>query len=231
MSDCDDGCLGRCADGFVKNDKVTELAQGNAFAFAKLLFGNAPEKIRSFPRKRASTLVGSPRSVPAFAGTNRETQERGRTTRTGSYCATPTWAAGLRRRRTLLDCHGSITAGRMLTRKPPSPMSSNSIFCSRQINSPRAWLPVAAPFRPAPACGSLAASDQRGNRAHSGSSRARHARAGSWLQRHIARAGTALPDRGIALKDEESLPTQEPVMAFSGNPGGFAAGTVVVESL
>jgi hypothetical protein len=49
--------LGRCAAGFVKNDKVQDLAGGDAFADVPLHFGNAGGLVcnfRSFPRKRES---------------------------------------------------------------------------------------------------------------------------------------------------------------------------------
>jgi hypothetical protein len=40
MRDCDWKRLGRSADGYVKNDKVQDLAGGDAFAGKTLHFGN-----------------------------------------------------------------------------------------------------------------------------------------------------------------------------------------------
>jgi hypothetical protein len=57
MGDRDRKCLGRSADGNVKNDKVEDLAGADAVAVVELLFGNAPYPtlLRSFPRKRESS--------------------------------------------------------------------------------------------------------------------------------------------------------------------------------
>jgi hypothetical protein len=49
--------LGQCAAGFVKNDKVQDLAAGDAFADAPWHFSNVcglVRNFRSFPRKRES---------------------------------------------------------------------------------------------------------------------------------------------------------------------------------
>jgi len=58
MKDRDRECLGRCADGIVRNDKVTNSVRDNAFAFAKLHFRN--ERI-----SQHCAIKNKPRRLPA----------------------------------------------------------------------------------------------------------------------------------------------------------------------
>jgi hypothetical protein len=45
MRDCGRERLDRCADGFARNGKVTDLTCGDAFAFAALHSGNAVHRL------------------------------------------------------------------------------------------------------------------------------------------------------------------------------------------
>jgi hypothetical protein len=63
MGDCGGECLGGSVGGFVKNDKVPNLASDHAFALAALLFGNVCEQKKN---PWASVVFGPSAVMPAL---------------------------------------------------------------------------------------------------------------------------------------------------------------------
>jgi hypothetical protein len=72
MGDRDRKCLGRSADGNVKNDKVEDLADADAVAVAPLHFGNARRLAPLIPAKAGIQRAGVKQSLgPRFRGDER----------------------------------------------------------------------------------------------------------------------------------------------------------------